>query len=146
MSGRCFSERLLKVLPKLTASVSLPMIAEPRFLRRRSSVPSAISHGDCSNPLSRKTPYLDDTGRESPAVAGQKNSQLAPARRVAMKMGRRGEACRRFGVLAFRRIGTKTACRHSYNDQHVSTKLRTLFNRPHADSPIRPYVSPRRPF
>jgi hypothetical protein len=36
-----------------------------------------------------KHPYLSHTRRASPAAAGRKNSQLAPAQRVAMKMGRR---------------------------------------------------------
>jgi hypothetical protein len=54
-----------------------------------------------------------------------------------MKMDRRGEACRRVGVSVCRRIGSKTACRHGYHDQQVSTKLMTLFKRRHADTPIR---------
>src|SRR5208337_2637660 len=45
------------------------------------------------------------TGRASPAAAGRKNTQLAAARRVALKMGRLGETYRRIGVSACRRVG-----------------------------------------
>jgi hypothetical protein len=44
---------------------------------------------------------------------------------------------KRIGVSEYRRIGSKTACRHGYNDQEVSKKLLTLFKRPHAHTPIR---------
>src|ERR1700687_3065037 len=65
---------------------------------------------------------------------------------VAFKMGRRlgkrvgGSACWRIGVW-----GSKTAFRHGYNDQEVSTELMMLCKRRHADTPIRRYVSPSRP-
>src|SRR6202795_4773727 len=51
-------------------------------------------------------------------------------------------------VSAYWRIGvwgSKTAFRHGYNDQEVSTELMMLCKRRHADTPIRPYVSPSRP-
>src|SRR5580704_16902281 len=66
---------------------------------------------------------------------------------VAFKMGRQGK---RVGGSAYWRIGvwgSKTAFRHGYNDQEVSTELMMLCKRRHADTPIRLYVSPsRRPF
>src|SRR6202049_1187811 len=55
---------------------------------------------------------------------------------------------KRVGGSAYRRIGvwgSKTAFRHGYNDQEVSTELMMLCKRRHTDTPIRPYVSPRRP-
>jgi hypothetical protein len=48
---------------------------------------------------------------------------------------RAGEACRRIGVW-----GSKTAFRHRYNDQEVSTELMMLCKRRHADTPIRRYA------
>jgi hypothetical protein len=45
-------------------------------------------------------------------------------------------ACRRFGALEVR-LPLDT-----YYDRQVSTKLMTLFKRPHADTPIRRYASP----
>jgi hypothetical protein len=67
-------------------------------------------------------------------VAGRKNSQLAAAQRVAMKMGRRGEAYRRIGVLEVR-LPVDMAILTSGFDE-------ALFKRPHADTPTRRYVSP----
>jgi hypothetical protein len=64
---------------------------------------------------------------------------------VAFKMGRQGK---RVGGSAYWRIGvwgSKTAFRHGYNDQEVSTELMMLCKRRHADTPIRRYVSPSRP-
>ena len=52
-------------------------------------------------------------------------------------------AYRRIGVLRYRRIGvrrSKTAFRHGYSDQKVSTKLITLCKRRPADPPIRRYA------
>ena len=43
-----------------------------------------------------------------------------------------GEASRRIGVW-----GSKTAFRHGYNDQEVSTELMMLWKRRPADTPIR---------
>jgi hypothetical protein len=60
-------------------------------------------------------------------------------------MGRQGK---RVGGSAYWRIGvwgSKTAFRIGYNDQEVSTELMMLCKRRHADTPIRPYVSPSRP-
>src|SRR5260370_31503559 len=48
-------------------------------------------------------------------------------------------AGRRMGVW-----GSKTAFRHGYNHQEVSTKLMMLCKRRHTDTPIRRYVSPSR--
>src|ERR1700687_1730244 len=65
---------------------------------------------------------------------------------VAFKMGRR--LGKRVGGSAYWRIGvwgSKTAFRHGYNDQEVLTELMMLCKRRHADTPIRPYVSPSRP-
>jgi hypothetical protein len=60
-----------------------------------------------------------------------------------MKMDRRGEACRRIGVSVCRRIGSKTACRHGYYDQEVSTKLMTHFKTPiHRTVDTFPHGSP----
>jgi hypothetical protein len=47
-----------------------------------------------------KRPYLSHTGRASPAAAGRKNSQLAPARKVALKMGWRPSRGRRIGYVS----------------------------------------------
>src|SRR5271169_33404 len=61
-------------------------------------------------------------------------------------MGRR--LGKRVGGSAYWRIGvwrSKTAFRHGYNDQEVSTELMMLCKRRHADTPIRRYVSPSRP-
>jgi hypothetical protein len=55
---------------------------------------------------------------------------------------------KRVGGSAYRRIGvwgSKTAFRHGYNDQEVSTELTMLRKRRHADTPIRRYVFPSRP-
>src|SRR5260370_773372 len=52
-------------------------------------------------------------------------------------------AGRRIGVSASG--GSKTAFRHGYNDQEVSTELMMLCKRRHADTPIRRYVSLSRP-
>ena len=60
---------------------------------------------------------------------------------VAFKMGRRLR--KRVGGSAYWRIGvcgSKTAFRHRYNDQEVSTELMMLCKRRHADTPIRRYV------
>ena len=48
------------------------------------------------------------------------------------------------GVSAFRRFGALEVRLplDSYYDRQVSTKLMTLFKRPHADPPIRRYASP----
>ena len=57
---------------------------------------------------------------------------------VALKMGRR--MGKRVGGSAYWCIGvwgSKTAFRHGYSDQEVSTKLMTLCKRRHADTPIR---------
>jgi len=65
---------------------------------------------------------------------------------VAIKMGRR--LGKRVGGSAYWRIGvwgSKTAFRHGYNDQEVLTELMMLYKRRHADTPIRPCVSPSRP-
>ena len=67
---------------------------------------------------------------------------------VAFKMGRR--LGKRVGGSAYRRIGVwvKTAFRHGYNDQEVSTKPMTLCKRRHAELPLaegRRDVSPSRP-
>jgi hypothetical protein len=51
-------------------------------------------------------------------------------RRLEKRVG--GSAYGRIGVW-----GSKTAFRHGYSDQEVSTKLMTLCKRRHADSPIR---------
>jgi hypothetical protein len=48
-----------------------------------------------------------------------------------------GSAGQRVGVR-----GSKTAFRHGDSDQEVSTELMMLGKRRHADTPIRPYVSP----
>ena len=64
---------------------------------------------------------------------------------VAIKMGRRlgkgigGSVYRRIGVW-----GSKTAFSTRLSWPGASKKLMTLFKRPHADPPIRRYVSPRR--
>jgi hypothetical protein len=52
---------------------------------------------------------ISESSGSSPAVAGRKNSQLAAARRVALKMGRLGETYRRVGVSAFRRLAMRDA-------------------------------------
>ena len=65
---------------------------------------------------------------------------------VAIKMARRLR--KRVGGSAYWRIGvwgSQTAFRHGYNDQEVLTELMMLCKRRHADTPIRPYVSPSRP-
>ena len=52
---------------------------------------------------------------------------------------------KRVGGSAYWRIGvwgSKTAFRHGYNGQEVSTKLMMLCKRRHTDTPIRRYVSP----
>jgi hypothetical protein len=49
--------------------------------------------------LAVKRPYLDSYGA-SPAAAGRKNSQLAAARRVALKMGRRLSGDRRIDYVS----------------------------------------------
>ena len=43
------------------------------------------------------------------------------------------------GVSAYRRLGSKTAFRHGYNDQEVSTKLDNALR--HANTPIRKCLS-----
>ena len=48
-----------------------------------------------------------------------------------------GEACRRIGVLAYRRLEKQDCFSTCYNEQEVSTKLMTLCKRRHADTPIR---------
>ena len=53
-----------------------------------------------------------------------------------------GEAGRRIGVSVIGVRGSKTAFRHGDSDQEVSTELMMLGKRRHADTPIRPYVSP----
>src|SRR5271165_972423 len=61
---------------------------------------------------------------------------------VAFKMGRRQG--KRIGGSAYWRIavwGSKTASRHGYNDQEVSTELMMLCKRPYADTPTRRHVS-----
>ena len=47
-------------------------------------------------------------------------------------MGRR--LGKRVGVLAYRRLGRKTAFRHGYNDQEVSAELMMLCKRRHTDT------------
>ena len=81
---------------------------------------SSIIHSD-----SRK-----ESGAEKmiPAKQGKARARSSPAA---------GEACRRVGVLAYRRLRSKTAFRRGYNDHEVSTKLMTLCKRRHADTPIR---------
>src|SRR5580704_13542612 len=54
-------------------------------------------------------------------------------------------ACRRIGVVAYRRLEQQDCFSTCYNEQEVSTKLMTLCKRRHADTPIRRYVSPSRP-
>ena len=71
----------------------------------------------------------------------RKTANWPPARRVALKMGRR--LGKRVGGSAYWRIGvwgSKTAFRHGYNDQEVSTELMMLCKRRHADTPIRRYA------
>jgi hypothetical protein len=58
-------------------------------------------------------------------------------------VGPAGEACRRVGRIGV--WGSKTAFRHGYNDQEVSTEFMMLCKRRHVDTPIRPYISPSRP-
>ena len=97
--------------------------------------------------LAVKHPYLSHTGRASNA----EKQPTSPAQRVAMKMGVAIKMGRRLGkrvsVLAYGRMGvwrSKTAFRHGYYDQEVSTKFMTLWKRRYADSPIRRHVSPSR--
>ena len=75
---------------------------------------------------------ISESYGSSPAVAGRKNSQLAPARRVAMKMGRLGETYRCVGVSAF-------AKHHQLRrDLLIIIALsRSGLTSPDADTPIR---------
>ena len=53
---------------------------------------------------------------------------------------------KRVGGLAYWRIGvweSKTAFRHGYSDQEVSTELMMLCKRRRADTPTRRHVSPK---
>src|ERR1700676_5259382 len=82
--------------------------------------------------LAVKRPYLSHTGRAS-------NAEKQPT-------GRGPEGCvengpgKRVGGSAYWRIGvwgSKTAFRHGYNNQEVSTDLTMLCKRRHAETPIR---------
>src|SRR5260370_5057957 len=86
-----------------------------------------------------KRPYLDSYG-SSPAAAGRKKSQLAAARRVALKMGRLGETYRRIGVSACRRVGV-SACRRFAKHHQLRRDLLVIIavsqsspTSPHADT------------
>ncbi len=80
-------------------------------------------------PVSAK-PYTDSLKTEGTQDASQDKSTGGLGKCVG------GSAYWRIGVW-----GSKTAFRHIYSDQEVSTKLMTLFKRPHS-TPTRRYISP----
>src|SRR5580692_5986726 len=127
-------------------------------LQRRASYAAPFPMGSirvacCSPVIGRVTGSTDRAQPNSSApglryldkdnlVSCPRNSRYIVAIKMCRRLGKRvgGSACWRIGVW-----GSKTAFRHGYNDQEVSAELMMLCKGRHADTPIRPYVSPSRP-